>query len=358
MTTRDMKIIAQRWSEHTARFFGRNAGLFWWEAGPEIQRHINYKISGSPDTDWVAYTLNKYFGGRLPLDRCLSLGCGNGYLERRLAQFSAFRHCDAYDVAEGSLQEARRLAEEKGLTNISYYAADINSIALPAGVYDSVWIHSAMHHFEALEHVCRQISQSLKPEGLLILNEYIGPSRFQFPDRQKEIANLCLGLLPARYRIVMQEQIALEIDRTPFRKGARWFFSRLVDKLRDGDLIGVVRRRFHAYKARISNQDIEKKTVLFPSRRDVITADPSEAVRSEEIVEVLQRDFDVIEKKDWGGNVLQFLLAGIAGRFSTEDQLSQALLKMLINVEDTLLQAGEFKSDFAYIVARPKQRSG
>jgi hypothetical protein len=51
-------------------------------------------------------------------------------------------------------------------------------------------------------------------------------------------------------------------------------------------------------------------------------------------------------------------LAGIAGRFSTEDQLSQALLKMLINVEDTLLQAGEFKSDFAYIVARPKQRSG
>lgn len=354
----DMKTTAQHWSEHTARFSGRNAGLFWWEAGPEIQRHINSRISGNPDIDWVAHTLDKYFEGRLPLARCLSLGCGNGHLERRLAHFSAFQHCDAYDVAEGSLQVARKLAEDEGLNNISYYAADINSIVLPAGLYDSVWIHSAMHHFEALEHVCQQISKSLKPEGLLILNEYIGPSRFQFSSRQKEVANLCLQLLPARYRIVMQEQSAIELERTPFKKGVRWFISRVIDKVSDGDLIGVVRRRFHAYKAKAGGQNTEKTTIIFPSQRDVIAADPSEAVRSEEIMKVLQRDFDVVEKKDWGGNVLQFLLAGIAGNFSAEDQLSQALLKMLINVEDTLLQCGEFESDFAYIVARPKQQAG
>jgi hypothetical protein len=99
---------------------------------------------------------------------------------------------------------------------------------------------------------------------------------------------------------------------------------------------------------------MEKTTILFPSRRDVIRTDPSEAVRSDEIVAVLQRDFDIMEKKDWGGNVLQYLLAGIAGHFSAENELSQALLKMLFNVEDTLLKCGEFKSDFAYMVARPK----
>lgn len=350
----DIDITTQQWNEYATRFSGRNAGLFWWEAGPEVQRHINNRISGSPDTDWVIYTLNKYFGGRLPLGKCLSLGCGDGHLERRLAQFNAFQHCDAYDVSDGLLQEANRLAKENGITNISYYIGDINRIALPPNVYDSVWIHSAMHHFEELEHVCQQISQSLKPEGLLILNEYIGPNRFQFPSRQKEIVNLCLRLLPTQYRIVMQEQIMLETDYTPLKNGPRRFISRLIDKLRDGDLAGVAKRRFHAYKARFSKQNIEKTTIFFPSRRDVISVDPSESVRSEEIIEVLQRDFDVIEKKDWGGNVLHFLLAGIAGRFSTEDQLSQALLKMLINIEDTLLQCGEFKSDFAYIIARPK----
>lgn len=154
----DMKITDQCWSEHTARFSDRNAGLFWWEAGPEFDKHINSKISGSPDTDWIAYTLSKYFEDRLPLARCQSLGCGNGQLERRLASFNAFQDCDACDVAEGSLQAARKLAEDEGIKNISYYAADINRIELPAGLYDAVWIHHAMHHFEALEHICQSLT--------------------------------------------------------------------------------------------------------------------------------------------------------------------------------------------------------
>lgn len=354
----DINVTAQRWSDATARFSGRNAGVSWGDAGPEIHRHINSRISGSPDIDWVAYTLDKYFKGRLPLAKCLSLGCGDGNLERRLAQFGAFQHFDACDVAEGSLLEARKLAEEKHIANIHYYSADLNTIALPTGVYDSVWIHHSMHHVEALEHICQQISQSLKPGGLMILNEYIGPNRFQVSSRQKEVVDLCLKLLPARYRMVVQEQLDLEMDRSPFKKGAKWFFSRLIDKVRDGDLMGIVHRRLSAYMASARAQGLEKTSFAFPSRRDVISMDPSEAIRSEEIVEVLQRDFDIIEKKNWGGNVLHFLLSGIAGCFSAEDQLSQNLLKMLIAIEDTLLQCGEFKSDFAYIVARPKQQTG
>ena len=348
----DLEITAQCWSEHTARFSGRDPGLFWWEV-PEIHKHINRKISGISDVDWVAYTLGKYFPGRLPLTRCLSLGCGTGDLERSLARLAAFQHCDAYDIAEGSVQEARRLAQAETIDNINYSVADVDTMTLPPGFYDSVWIHSAMHHFQELEHVCQQIKRALNPEGLLILNEYVGPSRFRFPARQKEVANLCLQLLPARYRIAVPESIAIELERTPLKKGTRWFISRLMDKLRDGDLRGAIQRRSRVYKARISGQRIEKRVITFPSWRDVIAADPSEAVRSEEILTVLQRDFEIIEKKGWGGNVLQFLLAGIAGNFSDDDPHSQTLLRMLINVEDTLIQCGEFESDCAYIVARP-----
>lgn len=352
--SRNARCTGQHWSEHTERFSGRNAGLFWWEAGPEIQRHINRKISGSPNIDWIAYALSKYYRSRLPLGRCLSLGCGDGHLERSLARLGAFEYCDAYDVAEGSLQVARKLAEDEGLQNISYHVADINRIALPTHVYDAVWIHQAMHHFEALEHVCQQINRSLKSEGLLILNEYVGPSRFQFPSRQRETANLCLQLLPAPYRAVAQEQTTMELHRTPFTRGAKWFVSRLIDKMRDGDLVEVARRRFRAYNSKAAGKGIAKTTIVFPSPRDVIAADPSEAIRSEEIVAALQRDFDILEKRDWGGNLLQFLLTGIAGNFSPNDQISQELLRMLIHIEDVLLECGEFESDFAYIVARPR----
>lgn len=75
---------AQHWGEHTKRFSGRNAGLFWWEAGTEIHQHINRKISGDSSVDWTTYTLRKYYNGALPLGCCLSLGCGDGHLERTL----------------------------------------------------------------------------------------------------------------------------------------------------------------------------------------------------------------------------------------------------------------------------------
>lgn len=196
----DLEVTAQHWSQHSARFSGRNTGLFWWEAGPAIQEHINRSISGSPDVDWVAYTLRKYFNGRLPLDRCLSLGCGTGHLERHLARLGTFRHCDAFDIAESSVRIAEEHAKAESFDCIAYHVADVNSLVLAPDSYDAVWIHSAMHHFHALEGICRELKHAIRPEGLLVMNEYIGPSRFQFSPRQREVINLCLHLLPMRYR--------------------------------------------------------------------------------------------------------------------------------------------------------------
>jgi hypothetical protein len=250
---------------------------------------------------------------------------------------------------------ARQRAAELGLSNIHYYVADINELTLPQNLYDAVWIAQAMHHFEALEHVSQQISRALKPDGLLILEDYVGPSRFQFPARQKEVVNLCLALLPAQYRARMPEAVDRETRRSLTVR--RNLGRRLIDKLRDGDLIGAVLRRVQLYWQSRRPGVSEKTVVRFPSARDVIAADPSEAIRSEEIVKVLQQSFEIVEKKDWGGNILQFLLADIAGNFVDEaNEQAASYLRMLINIEETFLQGGEFASDFAYIVARPLNR--
>jgi 2-polyprenyl-3-methyl-5-hydroxy-6-metoxy-1,4-benzoquinol methylase len=348
--------ISKKWSEYTAdRSAGKNIGLSWWDAGPEICKRINRNISGDTECDYTTYTLSKYFNGKLPLTRCLSLGCGDGELERSLARQRAFSHCDAYDISEGSIKIAKKLALEEGFENISYSVADINNITLPSNFYDAVWIQGALHHFEALEHVSEQISQALTPEGILILNEYIGPNRFQFSARQKEIANLCLQLLPKKYRILGQEAVEMELKRSSPRKGMKWLVTRFVDKIRDGDLVNTIVRRFFAYKDGLKGQGVEKTTITFPSARDVVAADPSEAIRSEEIVMVVQKHFQIVEMKELGGNILQFLLADIAGNFSGDEQ-GQVLLRMLMNIEETLLMCGEFASDYAYIVAQPKNK--
>ena len=80
--------------------------------------------------------------------------------------------------------------------------------------------------------------------------------------------------------------------------------------------------------------------------------DPSEAVRSADILPLLHRYFEIVEYKPLGGAILQFLLANIAGNFL--DELGQQLLQMLFVIEDVLMVSGDLGSDFAYIVASPK----
>jgi len=80
--------------------------------------------------------------------------------------------------------------------------------------------------------------------------------------------------------------------------------------------------------------------------------DPSEAVRSADILPSLHRYFEIVEYKPLGGTVLQFLLADIAGNF--QDELGQQLLEMLFVIEDVLMDTGDLGSDFAYIVAAPR----
>jgi SAM-dependent methyltransferase len=353
MLTSEARTVSRVWSEHSVKFSGRHTGLFWWEAGPELTRHVNEKITGDPQLDWIVYTLRKYFDGRLPLQRCLSLGCGTGHLERTLARYEAFVRCDAYDIAEGSLKIAREIAEANGIVGINYCLADINRIVLPSRVYDAVWVHSAMHHFEQLEHICEQVSQSLRPDGYLILNEYVGPNRFQFPGRQKQVTQCSLQLLPERYRRIVSEAVEVDLERSPLKRGLGWSIRRLVDKMRDGDLLATIQRRITSYFAFRTHKSLLKSTIVFPSARDVAAADPSEAVRSADIIPVLRKYFEIVEHKGWGGNILQFLLYGIAGNFRADDQAAQLLLKMLINIEDTLIRCGEFESDFAFLVARP-----
>jgi ubiquinone/menaquinone biosynthesis C-methylase UbiE len=340
----NIESVNQFWGTFFSETYRKNKRVAWWEAGPEINNYKNRKVSGNPDVNWVQYTLSKYFNAKLPLAQCLSLGCGAGGLERELASSGAFQHCDAYDVSEGAIRLARERADQLGIKNITYHIANINELTLPPNSYDAVWVSQAMHHFETLEHINQQIRRALRPEGLFILQDYVGPKRFQFPARQKEVVNLCLSLLPVQYRMRMKQAVDQEMRRS----------RRLIDKIRDGDLMGAIQRRLLMYKSQIGHQVSEKKLVNFPTARDVIAADPSEAVRSDEIVAVLKQEFEIIEKKDWGGNILQFLLADIAGNFVDEKhEHAQAYLRMLINIEETFLQNGEFESDFAYIVARP-----
>ncbi len=191
----------------------------------------------------------------------LSLGCGSGGLERHALQIGICEKFEAFDVAEGAIKVAQEEATKLGLkSKIQYQAKDINSIQLDVGRYDIVLASSSVHHFKELEHVFGQVKKALKPEGLFIMDEFIGPSQFQWTDKQLKLANQLLQILPEKYR------------------------------------------------KKHSSSDEFKENICRPSLKHMNAYDPSEAVRSAEIVSVLSEYFRIIERVDYGGTILHYLL--------------------------------------------------
>ena len=298
-------------ADKTAAFWGADRHpdelRYHWLNHPVTREYLQQRISGDPSVGSLAYWQAKYFPR--PLGHALSLGCGFGGFERSLLQINGAEHVTGIDVSGGAIDGARSLAEQGGFADrITYQVFDLNKYSLPAASYDAIFGISAVHHIENLEKIFDQCHQALKPGALLFLDEYIGPTRWQYSDDIKDIINRILAILPPRFR-----------------------------------------RRFHAPGV-LATEAWRPDLLWFE------TTDPSESIRSADILPELKRKFDIIDFRPYGGAILHILLSGIAGNFLELREEDTALLQLMAFLEETLEQKGIIKSDFAAIVARPKSK--
>ena len=84
---------------------------------------------------------------------------------------------------------------------INFEKKDLNECTMPAAHYDFVVVEQSLHHFSPLGPLLDKIKRTLKPDGYFIVNEYVGPDKFQWTDRQIEVINALLRLIPAKYRV-------------------------------------------------------------------------------------------------------------------------------------------------------------
>ena len=279
---------------------------WYWMAHPAVRARSNILASGNAEDDAYAHLaeLLKARGWRFPIARALSIGCGFGGLERDLAARGLVRDIDGYDIAAGAIVEARRLAEQQGFENLRYHVADLEAIELPPSSLDVVFAHSSVHHVERLEALYTVVQRALRPGGIFHLHEFVGPTRFQWTDEQLRLANAFLDSLPPRLR------------RQP-----------------NGQPKENLRRPFIA---------------------EMIAADPSEAIRSADLVTALEPYFDIIEYRPLGGSLAHIALGGIAQNFDFLSPQDNAFLQQLFEMEDRAMANGIITSDFAVITATPK----
>jgi SAM-dependent methyltransferase len=294
--------VSRHWGKQGGTW--RLGGGMHWTELPAVQRRINTRISGEPEVDPYLYVIRRYFAGALPVERALTLGCGTGELERGLVQYGFCRRHDAFDIAAESIRKAGDAARDAGLTHIHYQTCDVNRIALESDAYDCAFGVHSVHHLEALEHVFSEVRRALKPGGYFILNEFVGPTRFQWTDRQLEAVNGLLQAIPEKLRV------------------------------------------------RGGNGRKIKGPVGRPTIAEMNLVDPSESIRSADILPLLPEFFEVVEVRGYGGTILQLLLHEIAGNFQNADPATDAVLEAFCDLEEHLIALGDLPDDFALIVAR------
>lgn len=287
-----------RWNDGR---FTQNLDAMVWTASPIVRRYLHRLVSGSPECDWPTWVRAKHLPQRV--EHLLVLGCGSGWLERALAQKTGIGEITACDFARDRVLAAEQTARQEGLEQIRYQVCNLEAEALPEGSFDAIFANDVLHHITDLEGVYGRIHEALAPEGKLLFNEYVGPNRFQYSDARMELINRYFRLIPDHLRF------------NPFWGGLFW-------------------SRFRADPAKLADDD------------------PTEAVRSEDVLPLARRFFDVEKEYSYGGGLLNPLLYEIIGNFDEKRPYDNRLLTVLCEAEQRLTQSGAIEPDFSIFVAR------
>ncbi|MBW2023110.1 MAG: class I SAM-dependent methyltransferase [Deltaproteobacteria bacterium] len=277
----------------------------YWELLDDISMYQFEFMTGDRKKDFITFTL-EYLQDHVGREGLmgLSVGCGEGAApEMRFFEAGLFERFEVMDIAEGLLKRQSEKAKSKGLKGLVYTVKDLNNVTLEKDKYHLIWAVGTVHHLENLEHFFEQVQGALKDSGIFVMREYVGPNRIQYTDEQLSIVNEILACLPERFRV------------TPF---------------------GHTKEREHRLPV-----------------EEVIKMDPSEAVRSRDILPVMERYLKIVHMAETGGTILHPLLNGIASNFE-RDPCGAALLSLLITFEKVLIKKNILPSDYVFCIAKKK----
>jgi SAM-dependent methyltransferase len=213
----------------------------YWNDLPQVVAYMSEDLTGDPAKWWVRDFQERFCSGPV-------VNCGNGWVERELVDKGIVTTVAAFDYSWDLLCEAAR---ECGSRAIHYVRADANTVSFAPDSFDVVFNVAALRHVRHLDRLCRVLCEALKPSGVLVNFDYIGPHRNQYSRRHWRRITRVNRRLPAA------------VVKQPLR-------------------------RAH-----------------LPTR---LATDPTKAIHSELILATVARHFDIFERHDTGGGIAYELL--------------------------------------------------
>ncbi|MBD0824321.1 class I SAM-dependent methyltransferase [Aestuariibaculum marinum] len=268
----------------------------WWNI-PAVRSRWNKLVTGNENVFFEDFVVNNYLKDLKNL-KMLSLGSGSCYSELKFAEYGNFDEILCTDIAEIPLIEASKIAKAKNLSNIYFKVLNTNSASIAKNHYDIIYFKASLHHFKNIESLLSNLVKgALKKDGLLIIDEYVGSNRLQFPKFQIEAINKALNLIPKEYK---------------------------------------KRFKLKTYKNKVYGSGLLRMKI----------ADPSECIESENILPEIHKNFTTLLEANYGGNILMATLKDISHHFINMDLEKEKVLTSLFEFEDNYLKHNA--SDFVF----------
>ena len=114
--------------------------------------------------------------------RVLEVGCGVGAQTVTLAQRSPGARFTSVDISADSIAEAKRRADQAGLTNVEFQQADIFALPFDAESFDHVFVCFVLEHLARPVEALAILKRLLRPGGTITVIEGDHGSTYFYPD--------------------------------------------------------------------------------------------------------------------------------------------------------------------------------
>ena len=275
----------------------RRALAFW--QSEVVNDFIRRQISGD-DQIAPASHFSEMLGDAHRNGSGVSLRAGDPQLESDLLRNRACRSLTILGGSAESLDYARARVPDDLRSKLLFEQVDPIKFSPPKPL-TLVVANSALHRVPNPDALVERVNEWLTPGGMVYVDEFVGPNRFQWTDTQLEIVNQLLACLPDELRI----DLAGERDEL---------------------------------KNEIARPDLERFS------RD----HPTEAVASAEIKKALDTHLEPVSVRPYGGAIFHQLFARIMGNFVRRPEV----VRLILELDAILTDRGVVESDYLWAAYR------
>jgi 2-polyprenyl-3-methyl-5-hydroxy-6-metoxy-1,4-benzoquinol methylase len=176
-------------------------------------------------------------------ERVLDIATGPGYIAEAFA--GASREVVGVDLTDAMLAIAKKRTKERGVSNISFRAADAQNLPFENGAFDVVVCRLALHHLLNPLQVVREMTRVCRVGGKVLVEDIYAsehPERAAYQDRWEilrdpsHVRTLALSELLQLFRDVGLEtdSVATADDLTP--EVERWLATTKTPPERAGEI--------------------------------------------------------------------------------------------------------------------------